>query len=1174
MSDADRHLMTIFATALEREDGPARDAYLAEACAAAPELRARVEALLRAHGLAGHFLEPTIPARHTSELPADLPPDGSTGHWEATLATGSVVAGRYKLLEEIGEGGMGSVWMAQQTEPVRRKVALKLIKPGMDSRQVLARFEAERQALALMDHPNIAKVLDGGATEGGRPFFVMELVKGVSITTYCDDRRLSPRDRLGLFAQVCAAVQHAHQKGVIHRDLKPSNVLVAPYDGVPVPKVIDFGVAKAAGQPLTEKTLFTGIGAVVGTPEYMSPEQAELNNADIDTRSDVYALGVLLYELLTGTTPLTRRRRKEAALLEVLRIVREEEPPRPSTRLSTTDELPTIAANRGVEPRTLSGLVQGELDWIVMKALEKDRGRRYATANGLAEDVRRFLAHEPVQACPPSATYRLRKFVRRNRAWVGTAAAVAALLVVATAVSAALAVWAREAEGVARSDRSRAEGLARTEAAARARADEQTKLATDRAADLAWRLYVHRANLAYREATANNVAGADALLEACELRHRGWEWSFCWRLCHMEAMTLGGFPDHAAAVSGARRGPADVKSTGDPALDFAIRSLTGVRGSVRGVAFSPDGKRIATAHDDGTVGIYDARTGREVRSLVGHIGSVSSVTFDGAGHRIITGGFDRTVRVWDADTGEPKFVLRGHTRPVLSVAFRPGTDQVASSTHGAYDTFLGAGFEIKQWDLAGGKEIRTLHHRRGWSYTSVAFSHDGRHLFSSAVWGGRLRVWDPESGKEVAERGFPQNSRCLAVSPADGRVAFGCAGDVGITEPQSGPGLRTFCGHNGTVLGVAFSPDGTRVASASEDGTVKVWGVADGREVAHLRGHTGGVTAVVFGRDGNTLVTTSEDGTAKVWEVSRGGNPFPLDFRGWVTRVRFSPDGRHTATVNFSTVTVADAATNRSVARIIPGAKIDTVAFSRDGRLVATSGAATEEANVWDAETGRRVATCRGHAGRLLGMAFGNGRLLATASDDGTVRLWDAETGRPGPVLPGHEGGAFGMAFDPAGAVLATVGWDGVIRLWEVPAGRPLRQLGRTTQRRSDHWPDALAFSPDGLRLAASNADGTAVVWEVATGTEVLTLRGHTRALNGVAYSPDGRRIATWSDDYSIKLWDAATGDEVFALRGHTGFVLGLAFSPDGHRILSTSADETVRVWDSSPIPAVSQLQR
>jgi serine/threonine protein kinase len=330
---------------------------------------------------------------------------------------------------------MGVIFMAEQEAPVQRKVALKIIKPGMDSRQVIARFEAERQALALMDHPNIAKVLDAGTTESRRPFFVMELVKGVPVTEYCDRNHLTPRERLELFVPVCQAVQHAHQKGIIHRDLKPSNVLIALYDGRPVPKVIDFGVAKATGPKLTERTLFTHFGSIVGTFEYMSPEQAELNQLDIDTRSDIYSLGVILYELLTRTTPLERRRVKESALLNVLRWIREEEPARPSTRIgSSAAELSSIAANRGLEPRKLSGAVRGELDWIVMKALEKDRSRRYETANSLAMDLRRYLADEPVLACPPSFWYRFVKFARRNRAAVIAAAVVALALVSALVI--------------------------------------------------------------------------------------------------------------------------------------------------------------------------------------------------------------------------------------------------------------------------------------------------------------------------------------------------------------------------------------------------------------------------------------------------------------------------------------------------------------------------------------------------------------------------------------------------------------------------------------------------------------------------------------------------------------------------------------------------------------------
>jgi serine/threonine protein kinase len=414
----------VFFAALALPDAEEREAYLQAACAGQPELLGRLRELLAAHE---NFQGPLD--RQPSAL--DITVDTAQ-----TEGPGAVI-GPYKLLEQIGEGGMGTVWMAEQKEPIQRRVAVKVIKAGMDSKQVLARFEAERQALALMDHPNIARVLDAGTTRGepggvspGRPYFVMELVKGTPITKYCDDKHLSVCERLELFGDVCRAVQHAHQKGIIHRDLKPSNILIAPFDRKPVVKVIDFGVAKATGQRLTDATLFTGFGAVVGTPEYMSPEQAETNNQDIDTRSDIYSLGVLLYELLTGSTPLTKKRVKEAALLEVLRVIREEEPPKPSTRLSSAKELPSISAQRQTEPAKLTKLVRGELDWIVMKALEKDRNRRYDTPNNLAKDIERYLNDEPVLACPPSVGYRLRKWLRKHRAAAAAVLGLALMLVI------------------------------------------------------------------------------------------------------------------------------------------------------------------------------------------------------------------------------------------------------------------------------------------------------------------------------------------------------------------------------------------------------------------------------------------------------------------------------------------------------------------------------------------------------------------------------------------------------------------------------------------------------------------------------------------------------------------------------------------------------------------------
>jgi serine/threonine protein kinase/tetratricopeptide (TPR) repeat protein len=440
-------LAQVFDAAAELSTPAERAAFLDAACGPEQELRAEVEELLKHDDAAGSFLGRT--AYPSSAVTVDV----------SSISEGpGTVIGPYKLLEQIGEGGFGVVFMAEQTQPVRRKVALKVLKPGMDTRQVIARFEAERQALAMMDHVNIARVLEAGATESGRPYFVMELVHGVPITRYCDDNHLTPRERLELFVPVCQAIQHAHQKGIIHRDIKPSNVMITLYDGKPVPKVIDFGVAKATEQRLTDRTLFTQYGTVVGTFEYMSPEQAEMSALGVDTRSDIYSLGVLLYELLTGSTPLTRGRVKESAYAEILRMIKEDEPPKPSTRLSDSGKgLASISAQRRMEPAKLTKLMRGELDWIVMKALEKDRNRRYETANDLALDVQRYLTNEPVLACPPSTIYRMQKFVRRHRTAIGLAGAFVVLVVVAGAVSAWQAVRATLAERQALADRDQAQ---------------------------------------------------------------------------------------------------------------------------------------------------------------------------------------------------------------------------------------------------------------------------------------------------------------------------------------------------------------------------------------------------------------------------------------------------------------------------------------------------------------------------------------------------------------------------------------------------------------------------------------------------------------------------------------------------------------------------------------------
>ncbi|MGB2822043.1 MAG: serine/threonine-protein kinase, partial [Phycisphaerae bacterium] len=475
----------------------------------------------------------------SAEQPQELPATRSIDY--PSLEQPGTEIGPYRLLEVLGEGAFGVVYLASQSSPVRRRVALKIIKPGMDSRQVLARFEAERQALAMMDHPSIARVFDAGATEKGRPYFAMELVKGVPITDYCDRHNLAVPQRLELLISACQAVQHAHQKGVIHRDIKPSNVLVTLQDGKPTPKVIDFGVAKATSEPLTERTLFTRQGQLVGTPGYMSPEQAEMSALDVDTRTDIYSLGTLLYELLTGSPPFENDELRHAGLAKIQQIIREVEPPRPSTRCSTLgDEADRAAKRRGSTPQVLARQLRGDLDWITMKALEKDRTRRYASAEAFAEDVRRHLAHQPVEAGPPSAAYRLGKFVRRHRTSVAASVTIALLLVASTAISSVLYWQAKTSERAARAAEKQqraAEQAARASARREAKAAKEARQAADETRRAFYLSGVAAANYACE---TGNVAEGKRLLRSVPSKMQGWEWYHVRRGCDEAHQTLVG----------------------------------------------------------------------------------------------------------------------------------------------------------------------------------------------------------------------------------------------------------------------------------------------------------------------------------------------------------------------------------------------------------------------------------------------------------------------------------------------------------------------------------------------------------------------------------------------------------------------------------------------------------
>jgi serine/threonine protein kinase len=629
MSNAPKDAKGIFLAALDIGDAAERAAFVQRSCSDDAALRQRVEDLLRAYGQSNGPLDKLAAALAPTEMAEPIR--------EQVGAT----IGPYKLMEQIGEGGFGLVFVAEQQQPIRRKVALKIIKPGMDTRDVIARFEAERQALALMDHPNIARVLDAGTTESGRPYFVMELVRGIPITDYCDKNQLTPRERLELFIPVCNAIQHAHLKGIIHRDIKPSNVLVTMHDGKPVVKVIDFGVAKALHQSLTDRTVYTRFAQMIGTPLYMSPEQAEMSGLDIDTRTDVYSLGVLLYELLTGTTPLDKKRLAQAAYDELLKIIREDDPPKPSVRLSqSTDSLASIAALRKTDPAKLSKMFHGDVDWIAMKALEKDRTRRYETANAFAADVLRYLNDEPIEACPPSAGYRLRKVIRKHRVAITTASAFVGLLIVATGVTGVLAIKARRAEAEAKANSDVAKELAQSRAIALSRLSERERQLRLELSNAAITASSKQIDLDLSEATTDPRS---ALLRVARSNQT---------LSSIQIPRLDGQVDQdqlsrlrelrtfvAAAIVALGQGYAPLLSL--PTNDSNESS---------GPVVSTDGRNVLT-YNAGMVRLWDLRTAIGIALLRQGTEKIVKCGFSPDGKTIYTNDTDSVLRFWATNDG-------------------------------------------------------------------------------------------------------------------------------------------------------------------------------------------------------------------------------------------------------------------------------------------------------------------------------------------------------------------------------------------------------------------------------------------------------------------------------------------------------------------------------------------
>jgi eukaryotic-like serine/threonine-protein kinase len=1002
--------------------------------------------------------------------------------------------GRYHILSVLGEGGGGVVYLAQQNHPIKRRVALKVIKPGMDSKQVIARFEAERQALALLDHPNIAHVFDAGATDLGRPYFVMEFVKGIPVTQFCDQSKLSLQDRLRLFIPLCHAIQHAHQKGIIHRDIKPSNVLVMLDDEAPTPKIIDFGVAKALHQPLTDRTMVTLQGQFVGTPEYMSPEQAEISNLDVDTRTDIYSLGVLLYEILTGCTPFDPKDLRSKGYAEMQRIIREQDPIKPSTRLTTLGgKLEDIARRRSATADQLRKSVRDDLDWIVMKAMEKDRARRYSTAHDLAEDLERHLSNEPVLARPPSKVYRFQKMVRRNKGLFAAVAVVVAVLVLGVIVSSWQAVLATQAK----------------------RAESRL-------------LYIANMTLAQQAWEQNNVGRVRQLLdETATYPERGFEWYYWQRQKHLELKALRGHSAWVSSVAFSPDGHRIVTGSGDQTAkvwDVAsgkeLFTFRGHSAPVVSVAFSPDGQWIATGSRDQTAKVWEANTGKELVTLKGHSTWIWSVAFSPDGQQIVTGSYDRTAKVWETTTGKELFTLKGHDAEISSVAFSPPDGQ---------RIITGSGDQTaKVWDAANGKELFTLKGHSDW-VSSVAFSSDGQRIITGSG-DQTAKVWDAASGRELLTlKGHSSGINSVAFSPDGQRIATGSRDQTTkIWEASTGKELFTLKGHDAEISSVAFSPpDGQRIVTGSVDQTAKVWEATTDKELLTLKGHSAAVLSGAFSPDGQRIVTGSVDQTAKVLEAATGKELLTLKgHNSIIESAVFSPDGQRIVTGSYDeTAKVWEAATGKELLTFKGhDSGISSVAFSSDGQRIVTGTLdETGTTKVWEATTGKELVTLKGHSSGINSVAFSpNGQRIVTGSWDHTAKVWEASTGKELFTLIGHSDGILSVAFSPDNQRIITGSVDKTAKVWDATNGSDLFTLkGHTSVIPS------VAFSPDGQRIVTGSYDRTAKVWEAASGKELLTLKGHSAGILWMAFSPDGHRIVTGSDDQTAKVWEAASVEQV-----------------------------------------------